>query len=103
MREINDSYEDHDDKLDVVVFEDPNKEIQIRFTVSEFRGRYYMGLRKWVIDIDDSWIPTKQGFTWPYNLTTTSDLFRGFTQVMSQAEVLHEIAENTKYLNKPDQ
>lgn len=103
MAEINDSYEDHDDLIDRVFYEDRNKEIQLRLTVSEFRGNYYMGLRKWVIDIDDSWIPTKQGFTFPYNLATTTNLFGAFCEVLSEAEVLHEVAENTKYLNKPDQ
>ena len=103
MREINDNYIDHDDLLDCIFYEDLNKEIQLRLTVSEFRGQHYMGIRKWVIDIDDSWIPTKQGFTFPYNLSTTSNLFRAFCELLSKAEVLHEVVENTKYLDKPDQ
>ncbi len=103
MREVTDNYDDHDDLLNEVVFENRAKELQIRFTVSEFRGNYYMGLRKWVIDIDDSWIPTKSGFTWLYNLDTTSSLFSAFCKTMSRTEVMHEIAENTKYLKKPDQ
>lgn len=99
---VNDSYEGHEDLTDEVVFENRDKDLQIRFTVSEFRGNLYMGLRKWVLDIDDSWMPTKQGFTWPYNLTTTSNLFSAFTSVMSRREVLHDIVENTKYLGKED-
>jgi hypothetical protein len=100
--DVNDSYEDHCDQLDKVIYQDDFKEVQIRLTVSEFRGKFYMGLRKWVIDIDDSWIPTRQGFTFPYNLTTTTNFFEAFIGILSEAEVLHEVLEKLNY-EKPEQ
>lgn len=99
--EISDSLEGHDDALEEVIFENALKDTQIRLTVSEFRGNYYWGLRKWVIDIDDSWMPTKQGFTFPYNINTTSSMFRAFTKILSRAEVLHEVLQEVDF--KPDQ
>lgn len=95
--DVTDNYEEHTDKLDEVIYENREKDLQIRLTVSEFRGNFYMGLRKWVIDIDDSWMPTKQGFTFPYNLTTTSAFFGALASILSKAEVLHEITEKLNY------
>lgn len=95
--DVTDNYNGHDDLLDEIIYENEEKDLQIRLTVSEFRGNFYMGLRKWVIDIDDSWMPTKQGFTFPYNLTTSSALFGALTKVLSDGEVLHEVLQHIDY------
>lgn len=98
--DVTDNYNGHDDLLDEVVYENVEKDLQIRLTVSEFRGNFYMGMRKWVIDIDDSWMPTKQGFTFPYNLSTSSALFGALTSILSKGEVLKEVLDKLDY--KPD-
>lgn len=95
--DVTDSYNGHEDLLDEVIYESFEKDIQIRLTVSEFRGNLYMGLRKWVIDIDESWMPTKQGFTFPYNLVTTSAMFGALTKILSKGEVLHEVLDKLNY------
>lgn len=93
-----DDYEEgHEDCLSEVIYEDEIKGIQIRLTVSEFRGKYYLGLRKWFIDLDEDWLPTRQGFSWPYNLETTSTLFSQLAKVLSKAEVLHEVLDKLDY------
>lgn len=95
--DVTDNYEDHTDKLDEIVYSDEAKGIQIRLTVSEFRGNMYLGMRKWVQDMYGEWCPTKQGFTFPYNLQTTSALFGALTSILSEAEVLHEVTEKLNY------
>lgn len=92
---------EHEDALDEIIYENQSRDTQIRLTVSEFKGNYYIGIRKWVIDIDDSWMPTKQGFTFPYNINTTSAMFRALTKILSRAEVLHEVLKEIDF--KPDQ
>jgi hypothetical protein len=97
--DIRDEYSDLDREcLSRVVFENEVKGFQLRLTVSEFRGQYYMGLRKWYVDIDDDWLPTRQGFSWPYDLNTTSDFFCALTEIVSEAQVLHEVAAKLGYL-----
>ncbi|ASV43435.1 hypothetical protein [Vibrio phage JSF12] len=101
MRE-NDSFEGHEELIEEIVYENFEKGEQIRLTVTEFRDSYYLGLRKWVIDAEDDWCPTYQGFSFPYNLATTSKLFSALTKILSKAEVLHEVLDNLNY-QKPDQ
>lgn len=95
-----DDYEEHIDCMSEVFYEDYEMGIQLRLTVSEFRGRYYFGMRKWYVDINDEWLPTKQGFSIPYNLKTTSSLFGVLTKLLSRAEVLHEVVAGLAYLEK---
>lgn len=102
MVETTDNYEEHSDCISEVFFENEDKGFQYRLTVSEFRGKYYLGIRKWIIDIDDDWFPTKEGFTIPYNINTTSSLFSALTKILSKAEVLHEVLENINYTTHQD-
>lgn len=92
-----DDYDGQDDLLSEVVYENEVKGLQIRLTVSEFRGNYYLGLRKWVVNLEEDWLPTKQGFSWPYKLETTKSLFSALVAILSQAEVLHEVLDNLHY------
>ena len=94
---VNDDYDDHDECVTKVVFENEEKGFQIRLTVSEFRGKYYLGLRKWIVDINDDWFPTKQGFSWEYTLESTSALFAGLTSILSDSEVLHDVVDKLNY------
>lgn len=80
-----------------VFFENEDKGFQYRLTVSEFRGKFYLGIRRWVVDINDDWCPTREGFTIPYNLSTTSSLFSAFTTILSKAEVLAEVLDKLNY------
>lgn len=94
-------YEGHTDQLDEVLYYNERKGFQIRLTVSEFRGNYYLGIRKWIQDMEDEWRPTKDGFSWPYNLATTSTLFSALTGILSKAEVLSEVLENVDFNKEP--
>ncbi|QHJ81694.1 MAG: hypothetical protein [Bacteriophage sp.] len=91
---VNQHYEGHEEEQNIIVFEKPGE--QVRLTVSEFRGNMYFGLRVWLQDIEENWFPTKAGFSWPYTLETTSSLFYGLTQILSQAEVLKEVHDRVK-------
>lgn len=93
---VNDDYVQHLDEMSRCLYHDERKGHQIWLTVSEFRGNYYLGLRKWVQDLEGEWIPTKQGFSWPYNLETTTSLFSGLCSILSEAEVLQEVFNESK-------
>jgi hypothetical protein len=86
--------------LDEVIWIDEKKGIQYRFSVSEFRDNYYMGIRKWIQDFEGEWVPTKAGVTLPYNLETTSALFRAFCGILSKAEVLDEVFNRANQNNE---
>lgn len=102
MVETTDSYSGHDECTSEVFFENVEKGFQYRLTVSEFRGNLYFGVRKWIIDINEDWFPTREGFTIPYNLQTTSSLFSALTAILSKGEVLHEVLEKINYTAHQD-
>lgn len=82
--------------LETEIWVDERKEVQFRFSISEFREKHYIGIRKWLLDYDGEWIPTKAGVTMPYDLATTSALFSAFCKILSKAEVLHEVVAHSK-------
>ena len=61
-------------------------------TVTEFMGRYYMGVRKYFLSFEGEWLPTKTGVSWEYNLETSTNMFSAFTEILSEAEVLAAVA-----------
>ena len=73
-----------------------NKGIQYRFTISEFRNNNYIGVRHWIQDYEGDFIPTKNGFTMPYTLHTTSGLLKSLMAVLAKAEVLNEVLKHIK-------
>ncbi len=59
---------------------------QVRLTVSEFRGNLYMGIRYWLLDINDGGFQRIGFFSLhPRNNITA---FYAFTQILSESEVL---------------
>ncbi|ATS94073.1 putative ssDNA-binding transcriptional regulator [Pectobacterium phage DU_PP_V] len=92
--EVNQDYSGHEDDQSFVIFEREGTEI--RLTVSEFRDNLYLGFRLWLQDINGDWFPTKSGFSFPYSIETTSRIFRAFTKILSESEVLHEVSERAK-------
>ncbi|BAV81260.1 putative ssDNA-binding transcriptionalregulator [Vibrio phage VCPH] len=99
---VNDDFEGHEDRLDAVIFENKEYGTQVRFTVTEFMDRYYMGIRRYYLSFEGEWLPTKSGFSWPYDLKTSTNLFCAFTELLSNAEVLHEVFKEAEKRNDPD-
>ena len=94
--QVNQDYDGHLDDQSILLWEKEGE--QVRLTVSEFRGNLYMGIRYWLQDITGEWIPTRSGFSFPYTLETTSQLFYAFTQILSESEVLHEVHKRAEEL-----
>jgi hypothetical protein len=95
---VNDDFSGHEETLSAVIFENREWGKQVRLTVSEFRDNYYLGIREYFLDFEEEWLPSKNGMSFPYNLKTTTNMFQAFTKLLSEAEVLHEVA---KYCEKP--
>lgn len=70
---------------------------EVHFTISEFRGNLYMGIRLWLQDAtDESWFPTRAGFSIPFTIDTSARLFKALVQILSKAEVLDEVIQHTQ-------
>jgi hypothetical protein len=81
-----------------VIHYDDEKEIQIRLTVSNFRGVEYLSLRKYYLDFFEEWRPTPEGISMPIDFSNSKELFIGLTEILSLAESKEIIEENFKEL-----
>jgi hypothetical protein len=77
-----------------VVHYDTEKEIQIRLTVSVFRGIEYLHLRKYYMNFDEEWCPTPEGVAFPLDFSNSRELFAGLVEILSLAESKEIIEEN---------
>ena len=48
-----------------------DKELQIRLTLSTFRGIEYLHLRKYFLSYDEEWLPTPDGIAFAIDFTNT--------------------------------
>lgn len=69
-----------------VIYEDNEKAMQYRVTVSEFRGVQYLNIRKYFLSFDDGYLPTKEGATMPLSIYSTYNLFSALYDILSDAE-----------------
>ena len=59
---------------------------QIRLVINTFRGVEYLSLRKYYLDLDEEWLPSREGITIPIDLENVQELFTGLVEVLSLAE-----------------
>jgi len=76
-----------------VIHYDEEKEVQIRLTVSIFRGTEYLHLRKYYLDFNEKWKPTPEGVAMPLDFNNSRELFVGLTEILSLAESKEIIEE----------
>lgn len=88
----NDFEDAHSDLATTVICE--HKGFQVRWTITEFRDVKYFGIRKFYLDFDGEWQATRNGVTLPYTIDTATKLWEGFTEILSEAEVLDKVIES---------
>ena len=59
---------------------------QIRLVINTFRGVEYLSLRKYYLDFEEEWLPSKEGITMPIDLENVQELFTGLVEILSLAE-----------------
>src|SRR5210317_811689 len=59
---------------------------QIRLVVNVFRGTEYLSLRKYYLDFNEEWLPSRNGITMPIDFDNTRNLFEGLVDILSLAE-----------------
>lgn len=79
--------------VDKVLYTDHEKFFQYRLTVSDFRGQTYLNIRKYFMDFEGEYIPSKEGATFPLTLDSLSQLMDGLFEILSEAEA-HEAITN---------
>lgn len=59
---------------------------QVRLTVNEFRGVEYLHLRKYYLDFEGDFRPSKDGVSMPLDFFNSKSLFEGLVEILSLAE-----------------
>ena len=59
--------------------------IQVRLVINIFRGVEYLSLRKYYLDFEEEWLPSKEGISIPLDLDNTQELFTGLVEILSLA------------------
>jgi hypothetical protein len=75
-----------DDVFEKIILEQEHKEIQWRLVVSRFREIEYLHLRKYYLDFEGEYQPTKEGACIPFEINSLSNLFEALIQLLSKAE-----------------
>lgn len=86
----------HYEKL---IYENTDKFYQLRLTVSEFRGKYYVNIRKYFLSYESEWIPSKEGISMEASMANVAALLEGLLEIVSQEEGRELI---TRVYNKLD-
>ena len=77
-----------------VIHYDEERELQVRLTVSTFRGVEYLHLRKYFLSFEEEWCPTPDGIAFPLDFNNSRELFSGLVEILSLAESKEIIEEH---------
>jgi len=79
-----------------VIHYDEEKQLQIRLTVSSFRGVEYLHLRKYYMDFNEEWKATPEGVAMQLDFNNSRELFAGLVEILSLAESKEILEEQFK-------
>jgi hypothetical protein len=85
---------DGDIVKDKIIFEDTDKFIQWRFTVNEFYEKHYVHLRKYYLNFEGEYVPSKEGACLPLSVEVVGALAGAFLSLMSDIEALEQLMEH---------
>jgi hypothetical protein len=89
---------DSNDVYERIIYENPTKETQYRLVVSTFREIEYLHLRKYYLDFEGEYMPTKEGACIPFELNNIANLFSALVEILSLAESKDSILEHFEEL-----
>tara|TARA_Y100000310_G_scaffold98795_1_gene96575 strand:+ start:1654 stop:1962 length:309 start_codon:yes stop_codon:yes gene_type:complete len=69
-----------------IIHEKENGLEQVRLTINTFRDIEYIHLRKYYLDFEEEWKPSKEGIAMPLDLTNSYELFAALVEILSLAE-----------------
>lgn len=76
-----------------VIYERPTGDEQYRLSLSEWNGQEVLSFRKYFLSFEEEWLPTKEGFSIPLDISTSNTLFEAILEIISRSEY-REIISN---------
>mgnify|MGYP006419983297 CR=1 FL=1 len=59
---------------------------QIRLTINEFRDIEYLHFRKYFLEFDGNWLPSKDGVSMPLSIANTQGLLEAMLDILALTE-----------------
>lgn len=75
-----------DELYQKIIYENEPKAYQLRLVVNEFKGLYYLNIRKYFLSFEGDWIPSKEGVSMEASLYNIFHLFEGLAEILSKEE-----------------
>ena len=69
---------------------------QVRLVINTFRDIEYLSVRKYYLDFEEEWKPSRDGITMPIDFTNTRNLLAGMLEIVSLAESKEVIEKEFK-------
>ena len=79
-----------------IVSENDEGTEQVRLTVNEFRGTEYLHLRKYYLDFEGDFKPSKDGVALRHDFNNSKLLFEGLVEILSLAEAKNILESHFK-------
>ena len=89
---------DSEEVYSKIVYYDEVKDIQIRLGINVFRDVEYLSLRKYYMNFEGDWMPSKEGVSMPLGIENSKAMFEGLVEILSLAENKQVIIDNFKEL-----
>lgn len=71
-------------------------DFQIQLTVSEWYEVEYLHIRKYYLDFEENWLPTKEGVSMPLDIENIANLFSALVELLADAESKEILEEHFK-------
>ena len=79
-----------------IISENEDATEQIRLTINTFRGIEYLHLRKYYLDFDGDFKPSKDGVAMKLDFENSRKLFEGLVEILSLAEAKGSLESHFK-------
>ncbi len=77
-----------------ILSENLDKGSQLRLVVNEFRDVQYVHIRKYFLDYEGAWVPTKEGASMPATICNIYALLDGLLEIVSYEEGIDAITKH---------
>jgi Transcriptional Coactivator p15 (PC4) len=77
-----------------IISQNDDKGSQLRLVINEFKGVQYLHLRKYFLSYEGEWMPTKEGASMPYTISSSYALLDGLLEICSFEEGIDNITEH---------
>lgn len=77
-----------------IIHENELKSFQLRLVLNEFKEKHYLHLRKYFMDFEGNWVPTREGASMEASIHNIYGLLDGLLELVSTAEGIDGIEEH---------